>query len=136
MVSFFVQSCDILKSVATPAEVGQSDLASKRDYTNEVVVADLSCRIDPVRFRSRESMNNEWPGVARELEFHSMIYTDWTEETITNDMRIRVRKYYGVVDVANDNNNYEWYNIVSVNRVTSGIEGHHLEIEVYAGLNV
>ena len=135
MISFLTQICDIINTISDEITLDQLGRISTED---NVVAGNLACRIDPVRFRSRQDMTDERPGFARALEFHSMIYTEWTESDITNDMRVRVRKYYGMPDPDpdNDDNNYEYYNIVSVNRVTTGIEGHHLEIEVYSGRNV
>ena len=133
MISFLTQICDIVSIVSDEVEL---DPLGRVTVLHNIVEPNLACRIDPVRFRSRQDMNEERPGIARALEFHSMLYTDWTATEVTNDMRVRVKKDYGMLDPDNDENNYEYYNIVSVNRVTSGIEGHHLEIEVYSGRNI
>lgn len=131
MVSFLLQTCDILRTEhpdLDDLETRSLGSAKVDDNVsdNVIVVANLSCRIDPVRFRSREQWQDSRHAMARELEYHTMIYTAWTDVNITNDMRLRVNDPHG-----------EIYNIISVNRVTDNFGlGHHLEIECMKGFNV
>ena len=113
MVSFLVQTAQVLKV----SRNNQNDVLGKPVFRDEIVTT-LKCRVDPVRFRSREYVQQH----VRELEFHQMVYTECTDKVLTQDMRLLIDGIY--------------FNIVSVDIVTSGVNCHHLEIEVYKGFNV
>ena len=97
------------------------------------VVTTLDCRLDPVRFRSREVTGNSKTFV-RELEYHQMVYTQWPENinpsAITNEMRMKL------TNPATIGGDTQYFNIVSVNPVIAGTISHHLEIEVQKGYNI
>ena len=124
MDEFLDQTCIILSVTSKDSQGNPILNRLGKPIQNEKIVATLECRVDETRYRSRDSSVGE-PGVATETDFRTLIYTQWTEEKITPDMRIRIV------------NTGEYYNIVSGNRVRdlSGL-GHHYEIEVRRSFNV
>ena len=109
MMALLSQTCKVVKQTTSLDSVGRPT------YTITTVHESLRCRIDPLRYRSFESID---PG-AKESVHRIAVYIEYVNN-ITQDMEI-------IIDG-------KTYNIISVNEI-SGIIGHHLEIEASLGIN-
>ena len=117
--SLLTEVCNIRRVVVNNDKL---DTFGAPDESDEIFVT-LSCRIDPIRYRSRETWSDN-PGEAIQSNFGLVIYTQWTDLKITNDMRI---------EVIDD----QVYDIVAMNPIRDMLgEGHHLEFEVRRGSNI
>lgn len=106
MVSIlFSDICTIQKQVASMGGV------NRPTYTLTTVHANVKCRHDSLRFRSRKRTE---PG-ANQAIMQEMIFTEYFDD-VTSDMKILIGT--------------QIYEIISVSPVTNGVQGHHLEIEV------
>ncbi len=100
------QICTIQKQV-----IGSNDAAGRPTYTLTTVHANVKCRHDPLRFRSRERTE---PG-ANQAIMQEMIFTEYFTD-VTSDMKILLGT--------------QTYEIISISPIRNNVQGNHLEIEV------
>lgn len=113
MVSvLFSQTCTIQKKVAVLDSIGRPS-----SYTLTEVHANVKCRHDPLRFRSRERTESG----SNQAIMQEMIFTEYFTD-VTADMLILIGS--------------QTYEIVSVSPILNNIIGHHLEIEVVHSENI
>ncbi len=107
MVSLlFSDRCTIQRKVAVLDSVNRPS-----SYTLTTVHADVKCRHDSLRFRSRERTESG----SNQAIMQEMIFTEYFTD-VTADMLILIGS--------------QTYEILAVSPVTNSIKGHHLEIEV------